>query len=222
MLPSTTILNKRIPKQKFYDNLSITPKIKRIFIDNIKSIIWANKIAPSTMNIKSGEIVTELEVFKIILNSDSNIESVIKQIDSQIPYHILFILEYSGKQQIWIGYKEYSSDKKSFSVIKYYQTEWLEENAVDIQLDGLNMDEIYYNLVRDIGGFEKDNTKNLKDQIADDDRRKQLEKEIARLEKQAWAEKQPKKKFELAGKVKKLKDELKQISANNNGGKTNG
>ena len=39
MLPSTTILNKRIPKQKFYDNLSITPKIKRIFIDNIKSIM---------------------------------------------------------------------------------------------------------------------------------------------------------------------------------------
>ena len=31
-----------------------------------------------------------------------------------------------------------------------------------------------------------------------------------------------KKKFELAGKVKKLKEELKQMSVDNNGGKTNG
>ena len=34
-------------------------------------------------------------------------------------------------------------------------------------------------------------------------------KEIAKLEKQARAEKQPKKKFELAQQIKKLKDELR-------------
>lgn len=34
-------------------------------------------------------------------------------------------------------------------------------------------------------------------------------KKIAKLEKQARAEKQPKKKFELAQQIKKLKDELR-------------
>ena len=44
------------------------------------------------------------------------------------------------------------------------------------------------------------------EQIAVDDQRAKIEKEIARLEKQARAEKQPKKKFELVQKIKELSD----------------
>ena len=40
-------------------------------------------------------------------------------------------------------------------------------------------------------------------------KKKKIEKEIAKLEKQARAEKQPKKKFELVQQIKKLKDELR-------------
>ena len=62
----------------------------------------------------------------------------------------------------------------------------------------------------------------LDENLALHEKQDKLKKEIAKLEKQARAEKQPKKKFELAGKVKKLKEELKQMSVDNNGGKTNG
>lgn len=51
--------------------------------------------------------------------------------------------------------------------------------------------------------IEQGNT--LDDQIAIDDKKAKLEKEIARLEKQARNEKQPKKKFELVQKINKLK-----------------
>ena len=30
-LPKTTEFNKRIPKQKFYDNLAVTPALKKVF-----------------------------------------------------------------------------------------------------------------------------------------------------------------------------------------------
>ena len=50
-LPKTTEFNKRIPKQKFYDNLTITPALKKVFIDQIKAIYWRNKIAASTTNL---------------------------------------------------------------------------------------------------------------------------------------------------------------------------
>ena len=62
----------------------------------------------------------------------------------------------------------------------------------------------------------------LDENLALHQKQDKLKKEIDKLEKQARAEKQPKKKFELAGKVKKLKEELKQMSVDNNGGKTNG
>ena len=50
-LPKTTEFNKRIPKQKFYDNLTVTPALKKVFIDQIKTIYLRNKIAASTTNL---------------------------------------------------------------------------------------------------------------------------------------------------------------------------
>lgn len=42
-LPKSTEFNKRIPKQKFYDNLTVSPTLKRSFVDQIRMIYWANK-----------------------------------------------------------------------------------------------------------------------------------------------------------------------------------
>ena len=34
-LPKSTEFNRRIPKQKFYENISVSPTLKRVFIDQI-------------------------------------------------------------------------------------------------------------------------------------------------------------------------------------------
>lgn len=78
---------------------------------------------------------------------------------------------------------------------------------MQIKIDGLDMDSIYANLVRQIGGIEKGN-ETLCEQIADREYREKLEKEIAKLEKLARAEKQPKKKFELVSRIKELNKEI--------------
>ena len=75
-LPKSTEFNKRIPKQKFYDNLTVSPSLKRSFVDQIRIIYWANKIAPSTVNLAEGKAVTEIEVFLIRLNQDTLDENV--------------------------------------------------------------------------------------------------------------------------------------------------
>lgn len=67
-LLKSTEFNKRIPKQKFYDNISVPPAVKRSFVDHIKVIYWRNKIATTTINLAAGKNVTELEVFEIKLN----------------------------------------------------------------------------------------------------------------------------------------------------------
>ena len=91
-LPKTTEFNKRIPKEKFYENLNVIPAIKKNFVDQIKVIYWRNKIAPSTTNLAAGNNVTEIEVFEIKLKTNLLDESVLRQIDREIPYHILFLL----------------------------------------------------------------------------------------------------------------------------------
>lgn len=43
--PASTEFGKRIPKQKFYENIDITPVLKRVFVEQIRLIYWRNKLA---------------------------------------------------------------------------------------------------------------------------------------------------------------------------------
>ena len=38
-IPTSTEINTRIPKQKFYENLSVKPAVKRFFVGQIKAIV---------------------------------------------------------------------------------------------------------------------------------------------------------------------------------------
>ena len=207
--PQTTEFNKRIPKQKFYENLDVSPALKRVFVEQIKLIHWRNKLAESTLNIAPGQAVTEIEVIEIKLTQPQLDEAVLRQIDKEIPYHILFVLSYGNKVQAWTGYKEAAeSGKKAFKVNKYYHTEWMLEYELILDIEGLNMDAVWDNFIIQIGGVELEQGNDLAEQIAVDERKEKLIKEIEKLEKQARNEKQPNKKFELAQKVKALKEKL--------------
>ena len=210
-LPKSTEFNKRIPKQKFYDNLSVMPALKKAFTEQIKVIYWRNKIAPTTVNLATSDSVTEIEVFEIQLNIPKLDESILRQIDREIPYHILFLLEYSGQYRAVIGYKESStSGKTAFKVDRYYSTDWMDEDSLPTHLEGLSMDAIYENFVRQIAGtvLADENGTTLKESVEQQKQREQIEKQIATLEAKIRKEKQPKKKFELVQELNELKESI--------------
>lgn len=206
-LPVSTEFNKRIPKQKFYENIAVTPAMKKAFVEQIKIIYWRNKIATTTLNLAAGEQVTEIEVFEVRLSAPKLDESVLRQIDREIPYHTLFLLEYEGRYQAVIGYKEAAAGKTAFKVDRYYSTDWLDEDDLPVYLEGLTLDAVYENFVRQIAGdvLVEENGTTLKESIEQQKQREQLEKQIAALGAKIRKEKQPKKKFELVQKLQKLK-----------------
>ena len=213
-LPKSTEFNKRIPKQKFYDNLNVSPALKRSFINQINAIYWANKIAAETLNLAEGKNVTEIEVFEVRLNVPTLDEAVLKQIDREIPYHILFILEYEVKYKAFIGYKEESSGNTAFKVNRYYSTEWMNEDALLLKLEGLSVDSVYENFVRQVAGnvlavSASDET--LKESVDHDEKRQVLQTQIAKLQKKIKSEKQLNKQMELNAQLKKLKKELEVL-----------
>lgn len=207
-LPKSTEFNKRIPKQKFYDNLNVTPAIKQVFTEQIKTIYWKNKIAPSTTNLAEGVQVNEIQVFEIKLNSPSLDESILKLIDKEIPYHILFILNYEEKYQLWIGYKEESGGSTAFKVSGYYHTEWTENPEIEMQ--GLDMDKVYESFVRQIAGdkLSVDNDESLQESIEREQQRQALQKQIEKLAKAIKREKQLNKQMEMNKQLKMLKKQL--------------
>lgn len=211
-LPSATEFNKRIPKQKFYENITVTPALKRIFVEQIKVIYWRNKISAATVNLAPGKTVTEVEVFEVRLASAPLDEAVLRQIDREIPYHIIFLLEYEGKHQAWTAYKEASSGNAAFKVGAYYHTEWLPENELPIRIDGLDLDTVYENLVRQIAGDAlsagRDSSESLKESVERDEKRRELQKQIEVLEAKMRKEKQLNRQMEINAELKKLRKEL--------------
>lgn len=212
--PVSTEFNKRIPKQKFYDNLDVSPTLRRVFVDQIRLVYWRNKLAASTLNIAAGEVVSEVEVFEVRLNEPKLDEAVLKQIDKEIPYHILFILTCDGKAQAWIGYKEAAaSGSNAFKLNRYYHTDWMPEDELQLRIDGLNMDTVYESLVRQIAGdkLQAESGESLKESVERGEKKKQLEKQIATLESKMRKEKQLNRRMEMNAELKRLKIELEAI-----------
>ena len=216
-LPKTTEFNKRIPKQKFYENINVTPAMRRIFIEQIKVIYWRNKIAPSTMNLEAGQSVTEIEVFEVKLNSTPLDVSVLRQMDKEIPYHIVFLLEFEGKYQAWTAYKEKAgSGSNAFKVDTYYHTDWLPENGIALKLDGLNMDAAYENYVRQIAGdslrtASTGEPESLKESVERDKQMQQLQKQIDALQAKVRKEKQLNRQIELNTELKRLQKRIAEL-----------
>lgn len=213
-LPKSTEFNKRIPKQKFYENMDISPALKRIFVEQVRIIYWKNKIAAATTNLDAGNDVTELEVFEVRLTSPVLDDSLLRQIDREIPYHILFLLEYQGKYQAWIGYKEAaSSGNKAFKVNGYYHTEWFAGDELPIKMEGLNVDAVYENFVRQIAG-DKLKTEgageSLKESVTREEQKMALQKQIDNLQVKMRKEKQLNKQMQMNAELKKLRKAMEK------------
>ena len=126
----------------------------------------------------------------------------------------MFLLEYDGKYQAWTAYKEAAaSGNNAFKVGTYYHTEWLEESELPLKIEGLNIDKVYENFVRQIAGdaLQAEKTESLKESVDRDNLRKELQKQIAVLQQKIRKEKQLNKQMKLNQELKKLRNELNQI-----------
>ena len=207
-LPTSTACDKRIPKQRFYENLAVTSVLKRVFVEQIEAILWRAKLAASTLNLPPGDEVTEIEVLELRLTAPALNEDILRLIDKAIPYHLLFVLTCGGQAQAWIGYKESaSSGPNAFKVGRYYHTPWMPEDALHLRIEGLTLDAVYAGFVRQIAGDALNTApaESLRDTVARDERRHKLERQIALLEGRLRREKQLNRRLELNTELKKLR-----------------
>lgn len=199
-LPVSTEFNKKIPKEKFYAVGNISVKDKEMFVSDIEKIIWKHKLSERTANIVPGADISEIEVIYIQLRNENFNLKLLQLIQKLIPYAIVFALEYQDKLKLSACYNN-----------TFFQTEWKSKDTLSLELKGLNLDAVWENIIVQIGGMTVEKGNTLDEQIAVDEEKAKLQKEIARLEKSARNEKQPKKKFILAQQIKKLKEKIYEI-----------
>lgn len=166
------------------------------------------------MNLAAGDTVTEVEVFEVKLATPQLDISVLRQIDKEIPYHIVFLLEYDGKYQAWTAYKEAAaSGNNAFKVGTYYHTDWLLESELPLKVDGLSIDKVYENFVRQIAGdaLQGESAESLKESVERDARRQELQKQITALQAKVRKEKQLNKQVQLNADLKRMRKELEEL-----------
>ena len=129
------------------------------------------------------------------------------KIDADIS-RITIVNEVSSAQNMLLVLECGGEAKLATYHTKLMQTEWKRKEDLSIDLKGLNLDAVWENIIVQIGGITVAQGNTLDEQIAADEQRMKIQKEIDRLTKQAKNEKQPKKKFELAQQINKLKQEL--------------
>lgn len=215
-LPETTEVDCRVPKKKLCENLSVPPALKRMLTDKVQAVYWRNKVDKDTMNLAAGNAVEEIEVFEVKLNEQEIDETVVRLMDQGIPHHNVFLLEYDGKYQAWIAYRENApSGTKAFKAGTCYRTGWLAESELPLKADGLSVDQVYENFVRQIAGdalrFGEETAEPLKKSVERDARRRELEKRIETLQTKVRREKQLNKQVQLNVELKKLKSGLEKV-----------
>lgn len=151
------------------------------------------------MNIPAGDEVKNFFVLHVFLKRKEFDEKTVATLSKLIPQNILFILEYGGKSKLAIYHT------------KIMQTDWKPTEEQRIELHGLNLDKVWENLIVAVGGVEIEQGNTLDEQIKIDEKGQKLENEIAKLEKQARAEKQPKKKFDMVQRLREYQKKLEEL-----------
>ena len=198
-MPQATEMSKQLPKKAIYAKFQMNTAAKEKIDADISRITIVGEIAPNKVNIPAGDEVKNFFVLHVFLKRKEFDEKTVATLSKLIPQNILFILEYGGKSKLAIYHT------------KIMQTDWKPTGEQRIELHGLNLDKVWENLIVAVGDVEIEHGNTLDEQIKIDEKRQKLEKEIAKLEKQARAEKQPKKKFDMVQRLREYQKKLEEL-----------
>lgn len=195
-LPKSTEVNKQLPKKAIYSKFQLNTVAKAKIDADISRITIVNEISSERINIADGENIKSFFVICVSLKNKVFDQKNITILSKLVPQNILFILEYQDEVKLVINHT------------RLLQSQWMQKENASIELKGMNLDTVWENIVVQVGDVDIQEGNTLEEQIIADEQQAKLQKEIARLEKQARAEKQPKKKFELAQQVQKMKEKI--------------
>lgn len=196
-LPTNTELNKQLSKERIFVQFKVNHSAQDAFNADISTMFISNHISEATVpGLKTGKTVQGIYVLTLNLKHLGCGKKNLELLAKAIPQNMVFALAFENTVQFAVYYEN------------LYVTVPLEAVNAKLQLQGTDLDEIWENLIKSVGGIivEGDNT--LKEQIEVDDARAKLQKQIDSLTEKAYKEKQPRRKMELIKQVKELQGKL--------------
>lgn len=198
-LPQSTEVRKPLPKAQLYKRFGWKPSQRESFDGEVSRLDFVNWIAPRTLPaIAEGAEVKEIFVIEVSLKTRNFDMKNIVLLAKSIPQYVVYILRYGEEYRLAVYHS------------KLFLTDWqlISDISTLITINGLNLDAAWEGIVSSIGSFSVEQENSLSEQIKIDTDRAKIEKQIATLEKQMYASKQPRRKRELFEEIRKLKGGL--------------
>lgn len=209
--PRTTIVGKPVPKNAFYKHLEVNAKMKQHFVDDVVSIHWLYKLAPSTINVEDGKLVHEIVVFSSVLKDKDCPNDVFLFIDRNMPRHVVFVLEYEDRYKVLLNYKAWKDGQNSqFDIIKTFATDWLTDGQLLLTLEGQTMDALYEAMAGQVSGFGTTKAEDTKRIVELEGLIDKAKREVESIQKRIRNERQLNRQMELNGAARGLKKQIVQ------------
>ena len=198
-LPQSTEVKRPLPKAQLYKRFDWKASQRDSFDGEVSRLDFVNWIAPRTLPaISEGAEVKEIFVIEVSLKNRDYDSKNIVLLAKSIPQRVIYLLRYEEEYKLAVYHT------------KLFITDWqfLTPNSSLLTLKGLNLDAVWEALVSSIGQFAVEQENSLTEQIKVDEEREKLLRQIAVLERQMSAAKQPRRKRELFLEIQKLKGGL--------------
>ena len=193
-LPKSTEVKKPLPKANIYQKYQLSAAQRLLIDTSIARLDFVNAIISTTLPaVAEGTEVKGIFVVDVELKRSDFDSKAINLIAKTIPQRIIFALRYADK----VRFAAYHT--------KFFLSEWQQVSDACLPLSGLNFDTVWSNLISSIGNFVVEQENSLTEQIKIDEEKQKLQQQIANLERQMNATKQPRRKRELFIELQRLK-----------------
>jgi hypothetical protein len=200
-LPRSTEIKKPLPKKAIFDRFKPKPDDRKLFDEQINRLVIVAEISPQTLAVNASLDVSAIYLILVSLKTPECDKKNIVLLSKLIDQRMLFVLQYEDTVRLAV----YRAERVLVSESKSLH-EW------KLNLRGLDLGAIWENIIAEIGSIDLTKGKSLDETIIANECREKLKKKIAALEKKAMNEKQPRRKWELVEEVKKLKNEMEELT----------
>lgn len=196
-LPQSTEVKRPLPKAQLYKRFDWKPSQRDSFDGDVARLDFVNWIAPRTLPaIAEGTEVKEIFVIEVSLKTrDFDTKNIIILAKS-IPQRVIYLLRFEDEAMLAVYHT------------KLFTSRWQSIDNITLQIDGLNLDTVWQNIVAFVGELEVADGNSLTEQIRVDEERTRLMRQIETLERQMRSTSQPRRQRELYAEIKKLKSNL--------------
>lgn len=198
-LPQSAIVKKQLPKKAIFAKFDLKPSQRESFDVDIARIDIVAVVNPTTVPaVGEGTEIKEFYVLAVQLKQRDFDAKNIALLTKLIPRKIVFALHYEEEVQFAVYHT------------KLITSNWqlLTSNSSFLTVQGLDLNVVWENIVKNIGSIEVEDGNTLKEQIREDDERAKILKQIEILDKKCRTEKQPRRKLEIFEQIKKLKKQI--------------